>query len=213
MQWRLLIVLVVDAVLAAIGWNGYVAGSWSPNRWGLLLSAMFGVWIVVPELLRGEDGKPSTSKLQFFLWTTAFAYSVGAFLALKWGPLAVTINPALPTSLYAAMGMATTLIGAKGITIHNMKSGLLSTKGGPSSTKCASPLYFLTDDNEQVQLTKVQLLFWTLVAITAYLRAVLSIVAAAEPGTTVHLPDIDPMLVSLVGIGQATYLGRKLLDR
>jgi len=59
-------------------------------------------------------------------------------------------------------------------------------------------------------LSKVQLLLWTAVALSAY---IVQLVHALPRMDYLHpaLPDVSGMLVALMGISQAAYLGRKAL--
>jgi hypothetical protein len=69
--------------------------------------------------------------------------------------------------------------------------------------------YTVTDDAGNPDLTKIQLLAWTVIAIALYLWRVVIDISATVPRET--LPDIDLALVVLTGLSQGTYLGRKLV--
>jgi hypothetical protein len=72
----------------------------------------------------------------------------------------------------------------------------------------------LTDDG-QADLSKIQTLVWTFIAIVAYLYAVTSTVAqinaSADPAS-IPFPDIDRVLMVLMGLGNAAYIGKKLVS-
>jgi hypothetical protein len=77
----------------------------------------------------------------------------------------------------------------------------------------------LKDDDGAPDLSKIQMLAWTLIAIGVYLYAVFHVVPAIlglkpplpaadkVPG----LPNIDAALMVLMGLGQGAYLGKKLV--
>jgi hypothetical protein len=70
----------------------------------------------------------------------------------------------------------------------------------------------VSDDDGHVQLPKVQMLFWTIIAVVIYFIETWRTVSRASAGGSIKLPDIDTTLLVLTGLGQGTYLGRKLLD-
>src|SRR4051794_30298959 len=62
------------------------------------------------KLIEGADGRPSTSKLQWFLWTvvTIFAY-VAVYTARAWHGHPEPVDT-IPSSLLIAMGLKWTLL-------------------------------------------------------------------------------------------------------
>jgi hypothetical protein len=66
------------------------------------------------------------------------------------------------------------------------------------------------DYSGNLDLSKIQMLVWTVVALSAY---VVQLVHALPRMDYLHpaLPDVSGMLVALMGISQAAYLGRKAL--
>lgn len=168
------------------------------------------------KLYKGEDGRPSTSKFQFFLWFVAiFAAYIAVVAArhvLNVSPDAV---PQLDQSLLLALGFSgATAVVAKQITTNYVNTGrvqkpsvseLLNTAGGVVPATGG----ILTSDDGSPDLGKIELIAWTLLAITIFLITVVQRISAGGP--TIELPGIDPTLVSLAGIGQATYLGQKIV--
>jgi hypothetical protein len=72
--------------------------------------------------------------------------------------------------------------------------------------------YTVTDDAGRVDLTKVQLLTWTVIAIALFIwRATQMIIYAKPDGLPTSLPGIDAALVVLTGLAQGAYIGRKLV--
>jgi IPT/TIG domain-containing protein len=67
----------------------------------------------------------------------------------------------------------------------------------------------LQDDDGIADLSKIQLLFWTFLGIFFFLGSVKTNFSS----NNLQLPDIDPSLMALMGLGQAAYLGKKLVTR
>lgn len=160
-------------------------------------------------LVQGADGLPSTSKVQWFLWTVValFAYTivfVSNWAEGHWG----TPNPiAVPPKLAAAMGLSSvTMVAAKAITNTFVATGKLM-KPGPVFVKSRWIALF-ADDNGSPDLSKVQLLAWTLIGVASYLLHLLYTVYAADK--VLSLPDVDLSLLTLLGLGQGAYVGKKL---
>jgi hypothetical protein len=171
--------------------------------WTLAALPRGGVWRW--NVVEGADGASSTSKFQWALWT---AVVLASYLAL-WILRAVAGHPArlpnLPASLLTAMGLSSvTMAAAKGITT-------IQTAGNtPTIVKAPSKLAgILRDDEGYPELAKMQLVAWTLIAVGVFLTEVIHMISHAQFNKP--LPDIDPTLVVLTGLGQAAYLGKKLI--
>src|SRR5450759_4910177 len=114
-------------------------------------------------LYEGADGRPSSSKFQFFLWTIVVLFAYVSIFAARYGtPQQQAVNQ-IPRNVLIAMGLSvTTLVAAKGITSSYVSSGQLQKpanqgKGG-----------LFTDDDGYSDLSKIQMLAWTLVALAVY---------------------------------------------
>jgi len=205
-----------------------------PYGWGAVALLFFWmvIWLLTGKLnpfllIIGEDGRPSTSKLKPFLWTIVmiFAYAVLYSAKLKKGSIDPISN--IPPNLLIAIGLdAATLIAAKGITESQIASGQVekpppvtpTTATIVSTTANAGPGAVFQDDNGFPELTKIQTVTWTGFAIVIYLIAVdaaLKVITAAQPNTPavtdLSLPDIAPALMVLIGLGNAAYIGKKLV--
>ncbi|HYV11079.1 MAG TPA: IPT/TIG domain-containing protein [Pyrinomonadaceae bacterium] len=205
-----------------------------PYGWGAVALVFFWAvtWILTGRLnpfslVIGEDGRPSTSKLKPFLWTVVmiFAYAALYSAKLKKGSIDPISN--IPANLLIAIGLdVATLVAAKGITESQIASGQVekpppitpTTATTVAATANAGPGAVFQDDNGFPELTKIQTITWTGFAIVLYFVAVdaaLKIVAAAQPGspavTDLSLPDIAPAMMVLIGLGNAAYLGKKLV--
>ncbi len=164
----------------------------------LWLAIGFGATFNLAKIVRGEDGRPSTSKLQVFLWTAVvvFGYIAIYVAQVQAGQI---MPPSIPNNVLIAMGVSVaTAVAAKSITVKSIAAG---------NTKPAGSLGgILEDDSGNPDLSKIQLMVWTLIAIAVYLCNAHHFIAAP----TNKLPDIDPTLMILMGLGHAGYLGTKV---
>jgi hypothetical protein len=153
-------------------------------------------------IYEGEDGRPSTSKLQWFLWTVVIIFAYVAVYAAR-GMLEPITE--IPRNVLLAMGFSvTTMAVSKGITTSFIANGRLFKTNAPSG---GSPRGIFLDDHGFPDLSKIQMMAWTFIAIGVYLVN-LSRILNAHP--IEKLPDIDSALMVLMGLGQGAYLGKKL---
>jgi hypothetical protein len=163
----------------------------------------YAIWNSV----RGEDGRASTSKFQVFLWTGAVLFAYVAVLAVRWKAGQTDTLPDIPEGVLAALGISSgTAVAAQAITANAVGSG--STVKPPlARNRGLAPIF--QNDADQPDIGKIQLIAWTFIAVGVFLAGALRIVSAGS--TDASLPDIDPTLMVLTGLGSATYLGRKLV--
>lgn len=131
------------------------------------------------------------------------------------GTAAIGTNPLIPIdfpgSVLLLLGFSvTSLVAAAGITRSQIASGTLRkntlAKGQPPDL---SPKWLVMTDDERVDLTRFQVVLWTLVAAGAFLSDTQLLLAAG--GFVRGLPDVGSALVLLMGLGQAAYVGGKLV--
>jgi hypothetical protein len=97
-----------------------------------------------------------------------------------------------------------TLATAKGVTSAYVSTGRLSkTPGKPALADLVTQ-----DDAMTPDLSKVQMLTWTLIASATYLY---SVTQALPHFNGSNFPDINPALMALMGIGQGAYLSGKII--
>jgi hypothetical protein len=178
-------------------------------------------------LVVGEDGRLSTSKFQFFLWTGIVVFSYVALFVADVenfagkdscpAPPSNSSQPGvladpwcrmadIPQNVLIAMGFTLiTLATAKGVTTAYVASGrVISTKGSASLADLVTQ-----DDGVTPDLSKVQMLTWTAIAAATYLFAVFKAIPTFQGA---DFPDINPTLMLLMGLGQAAYLGTKIVS-
>ena len=174
--------------------------------------ALGGYWWPLA-LAMGADNRLSTSKLQILFWTA----TVGFVYAMVYADRTITGGASslmgIPQNVLIALGISvTTTVAAQAIT------GSQAAANPDVKTQNPTPSYdpaalVRNDDGVTASLTKVQLLFWTLVAVCVYLvtsfHSLGTIAACATDSCS--LPDIDTVLMVFTGLGHASYLGGKLV--
>jgi IPT/TIG domain len=165
--------------------------------------------------IRGEDGRLSSSKFQFFLWTGVVIFSwVAVYVASHSYPgiCIVSSRAEFPSNVLLAMGFSViTLATAKGVTTAYVYAGRLA-KGTGASWSLADLV--CADDGKTPDLTKIQMLTWTLLAAGSYLYSTASLITLyhyPSGAPSCGIPDIDTALMALMGIGQGAYLGTKII--
>src|ERR1700683_4570638 len=124
----------------------------------------------IRSLYEGNDGRPSTSKFQFFAWTTVVIFAYTAMYALKVKAGDYSPINSIPSNVLIAMGMSViSAASAKAITVSYISTGRISKTAVPSGS--ASFGAIMQDDQGFPDLSKVQMIAWTFVAIATYLLA------------------------------------------
>ena len=102
----------------------------------ILLALATGGWNLA-KIVRGSDGRPSTSKLQLSLWTAVALFSyVAIYAARVTDVLSTEFLPSIPRNLLIAMGLSiATATAAKTITSSFVRSGKI-TKDAVASYHC-----------------------------------------------------------------------------
>ena len=163
------------------------------------------------KIAEGADKRLSTSKLQMLLWTlvTLFAY-VTIFVARAFKGDGFAALPDIPTNVMIVLGMSigtTTL--SKAITVGYVQSGRVTKT--VDETNSAGLGALVNDDSGSVDLTKVQMLAWTLISICVYLATVfMTVNKGVFLPDSYAIPNIDGALMVLMGLGQGAFLGKKL---
>ena len=224
--------VVVLAIIALFIWS--VAGGYEPASdnepalwiWLGLLGLMLVFLVLVGHGMKGlfggilvdERNRMSLSRLQMSLWTVlVLSAYLTAFLANiadeRPNPLDVTI----PKELWLAMGISiTSLVGSKLVTAEDPAvERRAPEEPGPRRTAPArwSDLFAgdFKQDAQFVDLTKVQMFFFTLVLVLGYAAAVgheFVEIGGRDEGIGA-LPKLDEAFVILLGISHAGYLTRK----
>lgn len=190
--WVVAAPFVVLAALYAV----YVAGarSWNPYR-----------------LAEGLDGRTSTSKAQFALWTAVVVACYAAVFVANWRTGHVDATPRMPDNLLAVLAISTATTAGSKMLYFVGDAG----KHAKSESGAHSRGGLVTDDTGFPDLAKVQLVAWTLLAVGIFCVRVVHELRATlgHPAHVAALPDVDTALLTLMGISHAGYVGKKAIDR
>ncbi len=215
----LFVLFVFGAASVLTLWVGRDAPS--PYFYGALaLIALYSLsWAVTRHaspfaLALGHNGKLSTSLFQNFAFTAVVAFAYVTAIALRTASGALAL-PTIPLNLLVLMGLSvTTAAASQGITIAYLQQGALDEEDQSSLTQ--------NRDGRQ-DLSKVQMLIFTLIAVGVYMVTFVRFVGNGCYGSGptmalcgtggVALPDIDAALLVLMGVVQGGYLGSKLVNR
>ncbi len=156
------------------------------------------------DIVRGADGRPSTSKTQFFLWTTMTIFGYATVFASS--ALHGHFDPIdqFPQNLLIAMGLSvTTAVAAKAVTVSYLQSGKISKTHTSADKAVAGLSAILMNDDGDIDLAKIQMMAWTFIALSVYFVRVVHFVNSPSSVVEPKLPDIDGALMVLMGLGQA----------
>lgn len=214
---------------------------WSPSVWGILaLLLAYALSVGATGSLNplaigaGEDGKLSLSKSQALFWTYIVLYAFAAIYARDAQlcaapggcPASAVANAngassdiganalipvGFPNSVLLLLGFSvTSLVAAAGITRSQLAAGQIRKHTRrPGEKQDLSPRWLILSDDEQVDLTRFQVVLWTLAAAGAFVSDAQIMLGRAT--FIPSLPDVGPALVLLMGVGQAAYVGGKLV--
>jgi hypothetical protein len=185
------------AAVLAVFWLVYrrATGSWSLWRMAV-----------------GRDGRYSTSLFQGLAWTVVV---LATYLAMWFARLHLgsvdAIGP-VPRNVLLAMGLSLgTTASAAAITGRRVATRRERRDEGDEADLALRQL--VCDDRGRPNLAKAQLMAWTAVALAIYVAtavaAVAQTVAASGSDPLPAMPDIEPTLLLLMGIGQGAYLAVK----
>jgi hypothetical protein len=209
---RIIIAVALWSVFLAIAYTWFKSAFFVAY---LSIAALYWISVAVTgkvnplHIVIGADGRLSTSKFQFFLWTAVVVFAYVLLYAYR-GKAEVIRS--IPANVLIVMGFSvTTAVGAKGITVSYLNSGQISK---PASTQVGSATDLVThDDSVTPDLTKIQMLIWTVIAAAIYIHNVYYYLDRYKlcVGDGCVFPDIDTSLMVLMGLSQGAYLGNKIV--
>jgi hypothetical protein len=171
-----------------------------------LVVRIFTKWNPRPviDALTGEDGRWSTSKTGFFLWTYVLWF---AFLAILFHTRGVGIdNNVLKGEYFVVLGIpSAAAVAAKGIVQSSVAAGDLTktpNPGGQETNPFAGIGQLVSNDAGRLDLIDFQYFGFNLILIGFFLFRFL---ADADSG----FPNLPDTLLALTGVGAAAYVGNK----
>jgi hypothetical protein len=190
-------------------------------RWLSLIGAVVTLWIMAYVFTRGRpaglflgtDNRYSSSKFQTVLW---FWLVISAYIAIvSHRILAAGWNYVggvdIPPNLLILSGISVlTFTAAKAITTGKVEKA--ATEGKPdlkvsADTPRATDL--ISDDLNRTDLGDFQMVVITVLAVIIYAISAVEFMEHIEFRRVVTMPDVDATLLSIFGLGQAAYLGKK----
>lgn len=190
-------------------------------RWLSLIGAAVALWIVAylftrgrpSELYLGADNRYSSSKFQTVLWfwlviSAYIAIVSHRILAAGWSYVG---GVDIPQNLLILSGISVlTFTAAKAITAGKVEKA--ATEGKPDvKTAAAGPRAsdLISDDLNRTDLGDFQMVVITILGVIVYAISVAEFMGNIEFRRLVTMPDVDATLLSIFGLGQAAYLGKK----
>jgi len=164
------------------------------------------------DMLLGPTARYSNSATQIFLW---FSVVIGAYLvlwAVRWqmGGGEFLGGISIPANLLLLSGMSGfTFAGAKWI---DASPAAKVRASAPDARPKRSLSNLVEDRQRNADIADLLMLVVTLVAVFTYLVQYFYYLAAPAFLATVSLPDVDSTLLALFGLGQGTYLTRKVVS-
>lgn len=161
-------------------------------------------------LIQDEDGHPSLTNFQFLSWTLVFVFSLLWVYLTRIQGNELGFPPVLPTNTLVLMGINTA---------STIASRAIKYKGAHLPAPNES-LWKMLYEKQTPSLARVQLFVWTLVSIIIYFVVLFSLIYGPfllgfpqQPLQNLSIPDVDPSLVTLMGLSHGAYLGRKYFGR
>lgn len=235
-----LVVLIV-AVNAAIGIEirpdfslAAAAGIWRVMDWGLTIVLLIGCFSVLGLLPSGDPpvsdwrgvlidqrNKITLSRFQLVLWTLLVVATiiVEGMLNAIWG-VKGPLDLAVPHQLWILLGLSSGSAVAAPIVLGMKPPQNLHTKD-PNTHAWYDMFYGDEVGNaDQVDFSKVQQFFLTVVLVVAYATEIIMILLTPgiPPGATTtdkmtYFPSLDDGLLALMGVSQVAYIAYKAVPQ
>lgn len=186
------------------------------KRWASLIGAAGILFIIAwvftgghpTHLFLGKDNRYSSSQFQTVLW---FGLVVSAYIAIVSHRIVAAGwtyvgGVDIPPNLLILSGISVlTFTAAKALTTRQVedKPDLKAMAAAPRATDLIS-----TDDN-RTDLGDFQMVAITVLATVIYAISAVEFMEQIEFRRVVTMPDVDATMLSIFGLGQAAYLGKK----
>lgn len=190
-------------------------------RWWSLIGAMAALYILAyiftqghpTALFLGTDNRYSSSKFQTVLW---FSLVISAYIAIVYHRIfaagwSYVGGVDIPPNLLILSGISVlSFTAAKAITVGKVEK---ATSEGRTDVKASADaprvLDLVTDDSNRTDLGDFQMVAITILAVIIYAISAVEFMDHIEFRRVVTMPDVDATLLSIFGLGQAAYLGKK----
>jgi hypothetical protein len=225
-QFALLVVLIVVLNVGAgiLSMNNKAATGWLLLPWLLTAILMVLCFAVIGRLppvvdsrgvLIDQRNRISLSRLQLVVWSLLVISAVVTYGALNgvWGrsaPLGLDI----PKELWILLGLSTASFVAAPMVLAP-KENALATK--PFGGHAWRDIFYGDDTGnaDQVDFSKVQQFFFTVVLVTVYGVGLGSVLMKTIPAseTLLKFPPLDPNFIGIMAVSQVAYIAYKAVPQ
>lgn len=198
----------------------------------LLVCKLFvGRGPLLRRLLVGEDNRYSKSKVQVVIWfgAVSVAYLSTVWFRMRLGDPWLIGGVDVPQNLLILSGIsALSFVAAKGITSNAQSradaAATAAAAGNPAPAgspppppkrRAAAPAFFsdlVNDDAGNPDIGDFQVVLVTLLAVVLFLVQTFAFLQVVELRAAVSIPDVDPTLLAIFGLGHATYVAKKAVS-
>ncbi len=173
----------------------------------LTRGAQGGAPLSVRSLVTGKDNRFSLSKLQAVAWFFAIFFGYVATYVVRVRSGNVATLGELPENLVLLLAFsAGGALGAKWLTAYKVKAGLQKQAADAPAMRD-----FTSDDQGYSAWNKLQLFYFTVLALAIYGVGLVRALQLATPDNPPLLPNVDTTLVVLMGVSHGAYLGKKIV--
>jgi len=165
--------------------------------------------------LINEDYKVSLSRFQMACWTvivlSTFLTAVFTnFKSCPGDPLAIKV----PDGLWILMGISTTSLVASSLILSTKRAKGLISKNAQMKDATMKEMFQVDEVShaERLDLSKIQMFYFTVVTLIAYAVAVIRLFSD-PPHCVASLPAVSDTMAALLGISHAGYLTSKAVPR
>jgi len=171
-------------------------------------------------IIRGSDNYPSLAYFQFLIWTFIISFSMlGIYLGRIFNGQIESI-PEISINILALLGISI-FVPVISKTISDMKYA----KQRAEYESDLPGYHTMLEENGKLSLTRFQMFLWTWISVLIYVSILFQSTVLIfhnideDPTRMIEilkqfkLPDIDPILVYLMGLSQGGYLAAKYISQ
>jgi hypothetical protein len=218
-----LLIVVINIAVGLMTKGEEVATGWALLPWLITVALLIVCFTIIGRLppivdwrgvLIDQRNKMSLSRFQLVLWSISVFSAIITYGVLNavWGrssPLALSI----PKELWILLGISTTAFVAAPIVLGTKGSSLDTNPPGQHAWRDI----FYGDDTgnaDQVDFSKVQQFFFTLVLVAVYAVSIGSTLISAIPfSSTLTFPPIDAGFIGIMAVSQTAYIAYKAIPQ
>jgi len=219
------LIVVVNVLAGFLTKNLIVASGWVLLPWVLTAVLMVGCFAIIGRVppvvdwrgvLIDQRNRISLSRLQLAVWSLLVISSITTegVLNAVWGraaPLALDV----PKELWILLGLSmASFVAAPMVLVPKADVNALFTK--PLNQHAWRDIFYGDDTGnaDQVDFSKVQQFFFTIVLVVVYATALGAIMASTIPSSGIlTFPPLDPNFIGLMAVSQTAYIAYKAMPQ